>query len=127
VLRADAVTGADDVLLHIAAVDTRELQDVLRTLPRTGPRVTTLLRLEAVNHRPLSRYGPTTPDPKSLERAVRSPGVATIAGPAQASAGCSVEGQGSVLDDVLHDEGGSEFLHAGEGGEPGVVEVLEGG
>jgi Lrp/AsnC family leucine-responsive transcriptional regulator len=49
VLRADAVTGADDVLLHIAAVDTRELQDVLRTLPRIGARrVTTLLRLEAV-------------------------------------------------------------------------------
>jgi Lrp/AsnC family transcriptional regulator, leucine-responsive regulatory protein len=49
VLRADAVTGADDVLLHIAAVDTRDLQDVLRTLPRIGARrVTTLLRLEAV-------------------------------------------------------------------------------
>ena len=49
VLRADAVTGADDVLLHIAAIDTRELQDVLRSLPRIGARrVTTLLRLEAV-------------------------------------------------------------------------------
>ena len=49
VLRADAVTGADDVLLHIAAVDTRELQNVLRTLPRIGARgVTTLLLLEAV-------------------------------------------------------------------------------
>ena len=48
-MRADAVTGADDVLLHIAVVDTRELQDVLRTLPRIGARrVTTLLRLEAV-------------------------------------------------------------------------------
>jgi Lrp/AsnC family leucine-responsive transcriptional regulator len=49
VLRADAVTGADDVLLHVAASDTRELQEVLRTLPRIGAsRVTTLLRLESV-------------------------------------------------------------------------------
>ena len=37
VLRADAVTRADDVLLHIAAVDTRDLQDVLRTLPASAP------------------------------------------------------------------------------------------
>ena len=49
VLRADAVTGADDVLLHVAAAGTRELQEVLRTLPRIGARrVTTLLRLDAV-------------------------------------------------------------------------------
>jgi Lrp/AsnC family leucine-responsive transcriptional regulator len=49
VLRADAVTGPDDVLLHVAAADARELQNVLRTLPRVGARrVTTLLRLEAV-------------------------------------------------------------------------------
>lgn len=49
VLRADAVTGADDAQLHIAAVDTRDFQDVLRTLPRIGARrVTTLLRQEAV-------------------------------------------------------------------------------
>jgi Lrp/AsnC family transcriptional regulator, leucine-responsive regulatory protein len=49
VLRADAVTGADDVLLHVAAPDTRELQEVLRTLPRiSASRVTTLLRLESV-------------------------------------------------------------------------------
>jgi hypothetical protein len=38
-----------------------------------------------------------------------------------------LQGQASVLDDVLHDEGGGEFLHAGQGGELGVVEVLEGG
>ncbi len=37
VLRADAVTGADDVLLHVAASDTRELQEVLRTLPGSAP------------------------------------------------------------------------------------------
>jgi Lrp/AsnC family transcriptional regulator, leucine-responsive regulatory protein len=49
VLRADAVAGADDVLLHVAAADARELQDLLRTLPRIGARrVTTLLRLGAV-------------------------------------------------------------------------------
>ena len=49
VLRADAVTGPDDVLLHIAVADARELQTVLRTLPRVGARrVTTLLRLESV-------------------------------------------------------------------------------
>ncbi|WP_306207984.1 hypothetical protein [Actinoplanes sp. RD1] len=48
-LRADAIAGADDVLLHIAAADARELQDLLRTLPRIGARrVTTLLRLGAV-------------------------------------------------------------------------------
>jgi Lrp/AsnC family leucine-responsive transcriptional regulator len=49
VLRADAIAGADDVLLHIAAADARELQDLLRTLPRIGARrVTTMLRLGAV-------------------------------------------------------------------------------
>jgi Lrp/AsnC family leucine-responsive transcriptional regulator len=49
VLRADAVTGADDVLLHVAAADARELQGVLRILPRVGARrVTTLLRLGSV-------------------------------------------------------------------------------
>lgn len=56
VLRADAVTGADDVLLHIAAADTRELQEVLRALPRIGARrVTTMLRLDGVK--------PPTPAP----------------------------------------------------------------
>ncbi|MEU8819219.1 Lrp/AsnC family transcriptional regulator [Actinoplanes sp. NPDC048796] len=49
VLRADAVTGPEDVLLHIAAADARELQQVLRSLTRVGARrLTTLLRLEAV-------------------------------------------------------------------------------
>jgi CubicO group peptidase (beta-lactamase class C family) len=38
-----------------------------------------------------------------------------------------LQGQSSVLDDVLHDEGGGEFLDAAEGGELGVVAVLEGG
>jgi Lrp/AsnC family transcriptional regulator, leucine-responsive regulatory protein len=52
VLRADAVTGADDVLLHIAAVDTRDLQDVLRTLPRIGAR--------RVTHASPARSGQTT-------------------------------------------------------------------
>ena len=49
VLRADAVSGADDVLLHVAAAGTAELQDVLRALPRIGARrATTMLRLGAV-------------------------------------------------------------------------------
>ncbi|MEV4350148.1 Lrp/AsnC family transcriptional regulator [Actinoplanes sp. NPDC049596] len=49
VLRADAVTGPEDVLLHIAAADARELQQVLRSLTRVGARrLTTLLRLESV-------------------------------------------------------------------------------
>ncbi|MGK5683769.1 Lrp/AsnC family transcriptional regulator [Actinoplanes sp. URMC 104] len=49
VLRADAIAGADDVLLHVAAADARALQDVLRALPRIGARrVTTLLRLGEV-------------------------------------------------------------------------------
>ena len=49
VLRADAVSGADDVLLHVAASGTAELQDVLRALPRIGARrATTMLRLGAV-------------------------------------------------------------------------------
>ena len=49
VLRADAVSGADDVLLHVAAAGTAELQDVLRALPRIGARrATTLLRLGPV-------------------------------------------------------------------------------
>ena len=49
VLQADAIAGTDDVLLHVAAADARELQGVLRTLPRIGARrVTTLLRLDPV-------------------------------------------------------------------------------
>ncbi len=51
VLRADAISGPEDVLLHIAAADSRELQDVLRALTRVGARrLTTLLRLGAVKH-----------------------------------------------------------------------------
>ena len=49
VLRADAVSGADDVLLHVAAAGTAELQEVLRALPRIGAgRATTMLRLGPV-------------------------------------------------------------------------------
>jgi Lrp/AsnC family leucine-responsive transcriptional regulator len=49
VVRADAVSGADDVLLHVAAAGTDELQDVLRALPRIGARrATTMLRLGSV-------------------------------------------------------------------------------
>ncbi|BCY10642.1 hypothetical protein L3i22_057300 [Actinoplanes sp. L3-i22] len=49
VLRADAVAGPDDVLLHVAAADSRELQGVLRLLTRAGARrLTTLLRLEGM-------------------------------------------------------------------------------
>lgn len=53
VLRADAISGPEDVLLHIAAADSRELQEVLRALTRVGARrLTTLLRLDTV--KPLS-------------------------------------------------------------------------
>jgi len=49
VVRADAVSGAEDVLLHVAAAGTAELQEVLRALPRIGARrATTLLRLGSV-------------------------------------------------------------------------------
>jgi Lrp/AsnC family leucine-responsive transcriptional regulator len=49
ILRADTIAGQDDLLLHIAATDTRELQQVLRKLPRLGARrITTMLRLEGV-------------------------------------------------------------------------------
>ena len=37
------------------------------------------------------------------------------------------EWEGSVFDDALHDQGGAEALHAGEGGQAVVVELLEGG
>ena len=36
------------------------------------------------------------------------------------------EWEGPVLDDALHDKGGAEPLHAGQGGEAVVVELLEG-
>ena len=49
VIRADAVSGADDILLHVAAAGTTELQEVLRALPRIGARrATTMLRLGSV-------------------------------------------------------------------------------
>jgi Lrp/AsnC family transcriptional regulator, leucine-responsive regulatory protein len=37
VLRADAVTGADDVLLHIAAVDTRDSKTCFAPFPASAP------------------------------------------------------------------------------------------
>ncbi|MFL6114428.1 MAG: Lrp/AsnC ligand binding domain-containing protein [Catenulispora sp.] len=47
ILRADTIAGQDDLLLHIAATDTRELQHVLRKLPGLGARrITTILRLD---------------------------------------------------------------------------------
>ncbi len=48
VLRADAVTNPDDVLLHIAAVDMRELPGRLCAAPHRGTLGHYLLRLEAV-------------------------------------------------------------------------------
>ena len=49
ILRADTIAGLDDLLLHIVATDTRELQQVLRKLPRLGARrITTMLRLKGV-------------------------------------------------------------------------------
>ena len=44
VVRADAVSGADDVLLHVAAAGTADLQEVLRALPRIGARRATTMR-----------------------------------------------------------------------------------
>ena len=59
VLRADAVSGADDVLLHVAASGTAELQEVLRALPRTGARrATTMLRLGSVKEQSPTPLGP---------------------------------------------------------------------
>jgi Lrp/AsnC family leucine-responsive transcriptional regulator len=49
VLRADAVAGADDVLLHVVAADAGELHRVLLALKRAGAgRLRTMLRLGAV-------------------------------------------------------------------------------
>ena len=59
VLRADAVSGADDVLLHVAASGTAELQEVLRALPRIGARrATTMLRLGSVKEQSPTPLGP---------------------------------------------------------------------
>ena len=60
VLRADAVSGADDVLLHVAAAGTAELQEVLRALPRIGARrATTMLRLGSVKEQSPIRLSPS--------------------------------------------------------------------
>ena len=60
VLRADAVSGADDVLLHVAAAGTAELQEVLRALPRIGARrATTMLRLGSVKEQSPLPLGPS--------------------------------------------------------------------
>jgi Lrp/AsnC family transcriptional regulator, leucine-responsive regulatory protein len=49
VLRADAVAGADDVLLHVVAADAAELHRVLLALKRAGAeRLRTMLRLQTV-------------------------------------------------------------------------------
>jgi Lrp/AsnC family leucine-responsive transcriptional regulator len=49
VLRADAVAGADDVLLHVVAADAGELHRVLLALKRAGAgRLRTMLRLQTV-------------------------------------------------------------------------------
>ena len=67
VLRADAVSGADDVLLHVAAAGTAELQEVLRALPRIGARrATTMLRLGSVKEQ-----GPTPLSPSPTPGATR--------------------------------------------------------
>ncbi|WP_369138360.1 Lrp/AsnC family transcriptional regulator [Modestobacter versicolor] len=62
VLRADAVSGADDVLLHVAASGTAELQEVLRALPRIGARrATTMLRLGPVKEQSPTPLRPSPP------------------------------------------------------------------
>jgi Lrp/AsnC family leucine-responsive transcriptional regulator len=49
VLRADAVAGADDVLLHVVAADAAGLHRVLLALKRAGAeRLRTMLRLQTV-------------------------------------------------------------------------------
>ena len=49
VLRADAVAGADDVLLHVVAADAAELHRTLLALKRAGAaRLRTMLRLQTV-------------------------------------------------------------------------------
>ena len=68
VLRADAISGADDVLLHVAATGTAELQDVLRALPRIGARrATTMLRLGPVKEQSPVPLGPS-PTPGAARR-----------------------------------------------------------
>ena len=67
VLRADAVSGADDVLLHVAAAGTADLQDVLRALPRIGARpATIMLRLG-----PVKEQSPTPLSPSPTSGATR--------------------------------------------------------
>jgi Lrp/AsnC family transcriptional regulator, leucine-responsive regulatory protein len=62
VVRADAVSGADDVLLHVAAAGTAELQEVLRALPRIGARrATTMLRLGPVKEQSPTPLSPSPP------------------------------------------------------------------
>lgn len=65
VLRADAVSGTDDVLLHVAAAGTADLQEVLRALPRIGARrATTMLRLGPVKEQSPTPLSPSpTPGP----------------------------------------------------------------
>jgi hypothetical protein len=41
--------------------------------------------------------------------------------------GSASKWEGSVFYDALHDQGRAEALHAGEGGQAVVVELLEGG
>ena len=67
VVRADAVSGADDVLLHVAAAGTAELQEVLRALPRIGARrATTMLRLG-----PVKEQSPVPLSPSPVSGATR--------------------------------------------------------
>ena len=62
VVRADAISGADDVLLHVAAAGTADLQDVLRALPRIGARrATTMLRLGPVKEPSPTPLRPSPP------------------------------------------------------------------
>ena len=62
IVRADAVSGADDVLLHVAAAGTADLQDVLRALPRIGARrATTMLRLGPVKQQGATPLHPSPP------------------------------------------------------------------
>ena len=58
--RPSATSWSDDVLLHVAAAGTADLQDVLRALPRIGARrATTMLRLGPVKEQSPTPLGPS--------------------------------------------------------------------
>lgn len=66
VIRADNVTGQEDVLIHVVAADAKELQRVLIALGRSGvERFTTMLKLQT--------FKPPTPLPVRPDPTIAKP------------------------------------------------------